>query len=268
MNLIEVLDGLSCVSLRAVALALRAPSQLSRYISYCLKRYDELAGRGLPARGPVVPSVDMTVTIPAYSSGGGMFFNELVIMARVVRVLNPKMMFEMGTYDGLTTAVMMLNSGPDSQVVTLDLPPTAMLNRPVLDADGELVDSRNLASIPRKLGLTRYTQLLQDSMEFDPSPYLDSVELGFVDAAHDLKHVRNDTEKMAQMMKDEGLVMWHDYGGKGALRPLAKYLESLAKVCPLYRIPGTALAWGLAGDLKRALREKKSGTNQQKKAEL
>jgi hypothetical protein len=90
-------------------------------------------------------------------------------------------------------------------------------------------------------------------MKFDPSPYTDSINLGLVDAAHDAVHVENDTIKMAKMMSPDGIVFWHDYGGKGALRPLALYLEALAKRCPLYRIRGTSLAWGPARELKAAL---------------
>jgi len=90
-------------------------------------------------------------------------------------------------------------------------------------------------------------------MTFDPTPFTDSVELGLVDAAHDVKHVRNDTIKMATMMTDGGLVFWHDYGGKGTLRPLANYLEGLARRCSLFRIPETSLAWAYASDLKRAV---------------
>lgn len=116
MNLEEAFDGLSCLSVRTVTLALRHPSQLKRYISFCLKKYDELAEKGLPPRGPVTPSEDMTVTIPAYHSGGGMSFEELMVLARTTKVLKPKTIFEIGSYDGLTTALFMLNSEAEAKV--------------------------------------------------------------------------------------------------------------------------------------------------------
>jgi len=106
--------------------------------------------------------------------------------------------------------------------------------------------------VPRALGLDRYTQLFCDSMQFDPTPYVNSIDLGFVDAAHDAEHVRNDTIKMSTMMTDRGMVFWHDYGGKGVLRPLAAYLESIARGCEIFRIPETSLAWAHAQSLKRA----------------
>jgi methyltransferase family protein len=252
MALTEFFDGISCFSMRSAVIALRQPSQLRRYISHCLKTYDESVGNGLPSRSPVTPAEDMTVTIPAYHSGGGMSFDELVFIARTVKVLKPRVIFEMGSYKGLTTSVFILNSDPETQVLTLDLP-SNVAETPVLSSDQELVADRSLVSTTKALGLSRYTQLLCDSMKFDATPYADTVDLGLVDAAHDLVHVQNDTVKMAEMMSDRGLVFWHDYGGKGPLRQLARYLEQLARKCPLYRIRGTSLAWGHARELKVAL---------------
>ena len=252
MTSTEMLDGLSCISLRALVLALRKPSQLRAYISYCLKRYDELAGNGLPIRSPVVPEQTETITLPAVHTGGGMSFSELVILARATKTRRPSTVFEMGSYDGLTTAVFILNAAPDAHVYSLDLPPNGAGSKVRLASDKDLIAARHLGSVPRALGVDRYTQLLCDTMTFDPTPYHDSIDLGLVDVAHDVEHVRNDTIKMARMMKPDGLVFWHDYGGKGALRPLASYLESVARHCPIYRIPETSLAWGYARDLKQA----------------
>jgi hypothetical protein len=252
VNLNEIVDSLSSVSLRTLALALREPRQLRNYVSYCLKRYDELAGEGLPSRSPVTPASNETITLPAIHTGGGMSYAELVILARVTKTLSPHAIFEMGSYDGLTTAVFLLNA-PDAQVYSLDLPPQAPADDEDLDSDKDLVAARHLGAIPRAIGLNHYTQILCDTMTFDPTPFTDSVELGLVDAAHDVKHVRNDTIKMATMMTDGGLVFWHDYGGKGTLRPLANYLEGLARRCSLFRIPETSLAWAYASDLKRAV---------------
>lgn len=254
MLLAELLDGISCISMRSAILALRQPSQFRRYISHCLKKYDESVGNGLPLQNPVTPAEDMTVTIPAYHSGGGMSFDELVFIARTVRVLKPRVIFEMGSYNGLTTSVFILNSGRETQVLTLDLPPSSA-GVAALASDKDLIAARSLVSTTKALGLSRYTQLLCDSMKFDPTPYANTVDLGLVDAAHDLVHVQNDTIKMVKMMSDRGLVFWHDYGGKGPLRPLARYLERLAMKCPLYRIGGTSLAWGHARDLKSILKD-------------
>ena len=269
MRVSEILDALSCVSFRTLSLAVRSPSTLRSYVSSCLKAYDELVGNGLPGQGPLTPPEDATITLPAFHAGGGMSFDELAHLARVTRTLKPKTVFEIGTYNGLATSVFMLNSEPGTRIFTLDLPigpdggeeregrgdehaASAALSEYLL-TDKHLVASRQLGQVPRALGLQSYTQLLCDSIVFDPEPYLDSVDLGLIDGAHDVVHVRNDTVKMARMISASGMVFWHDYGGKGILRPLASYLESVAVHCPLYRVPGTTLAWARGRDLKGAL---------------
>ena len=234
-------------------MVLQNPSELRRFISYSLKRYEELTGKGLPCASPPAPPEDVTVTIPGFHSGGGMSFGELVILGRVTKSLKPKTIFEMGTYNGLTTAVFLLNSNPTARVITLDLPENSVASEAELRGDLELITSRNVALVPSILKLRPHTQLLCDSMDFDPTPYLNSVDLGLIDAAHDAAHVENDTLKMSRMLSNDGIVFWHDYGGKGVLRPLAYYLETLARSFPIFRIRDTSLAWARAERLKEAL---------------
>jgi hypothetical protein len=184
-----------------------------------------------------------------------MSFAELVVIARVTKAVKPKTVFEIGTYNGLTTAVFILNSEPSARIFSLDLPSVHAQTDNSIPMDKELVASRNLGAVPRTLGLREYVQLRCDSMQFDPSEYSDSIDIGLVDGAHDVLHAENDTIKMAKMMSDAGMIFWHDYGGKGALRALASYLEDIGKRCPVYRIPGTSLAWAPAVGVKKLLRD-------------
>jgi hypothetical protein len=122
----------------------------------------------------------------------------------------------------------------------------------MIDSDCALIQRRRLGAYVREYGLeARFEQLLGDSMAFDPTPFLGRVELGFIDGAHALAYVRNDTEKMARMMAPGGLVFWHDYGGRGRFGPLTAYLESLQARLSLYRVPGTTLAWTTGLELRK-----------------
>jgi predicted O-methyltransferase YrrM len=252
VNLGELLSSLSAVNLKTVTLAARKPNQLRNYVGYCLKRYEELAETGLRTGAPVVPSLQETIALPAAHTGGGMSFTELVILARTIKTRKPKAIFEMGSYDGLATAVFLLNAPAGAKIYSLDLPPNSGGDADGLDSDKDLIEHRKLGEVPRALGLNNYTQLLCDSMVFDPTPYADSIEFGLVDAAHDVEHARNDTIKMVQMLAPNGILFWHDYGGKGAMRPLAKYIESIGRQCELRRVPETSLAWGFAKHLRTA----------------
>ena len=83
-----------------------------------------------------------------------MSFTEMVIMARVTKTRRPRKVFEMGSYDGLTTAVFLLNVPADAQVISLDLPPESASKDEHLESDKELVSARTLGAVPRAIGLT------------------------------------------------------------------------------------------------------------------
>lgn len=268
MTLGSILQGLKAVNLATLSLARRDPQLARAYSSECLRRYNELIGIGLRRKnaleyicqqGWACWSSDQRVQLPVYSTrGGGTRPEELLLLATVTRLLQPKRVFEIGTFNGQTTAVFILNAPIDASVLSLDLPPDTQLSAPAAKAqipsDVELIANRQLASWIHRLGLqSRYEQLLQDSLQFDPTPYAGSVELGFIDGAHSLPYVENDTRKMASMMSDRGLVFWHDYGGQGRFRDLTKYLDHLGRKIPMFRVPRTSLAWAPASALRSVM---------------
>lgn len=258
MRLEAWIDGFRCVNLNTIFVATRRPSSLRSYISYCAKKYDEVLGNGLPGRSPIdPPKEDLVITLPAAHSGGGMSFSEMAILARATKVLKPTTIFEIGTFNGLTTAIFILNSDPATKVFTLDLPDHSKGDEDYLSSDAQLVAGRKLGAMPRALGLNNYVQIYCDSMLFDPSDYVDSIDLCLIDGAHDFAHVENDTVKTAAMISDAGTVFWHDYGGKGSMRALTEYLNFLETRAQIFRVPDTSLAWTRGCDLKRAIGHKR-----------
>jgi Methyltransferase domain len=266
MKLAALFDALAGMNLMGLRLALRDSELARTYLSNCIKNYDELMGRGLPGKDPVsfiqekhwgAFSPHERVELPTrLLTAGGTRHDELLHLATVTRVLRPRKVFEIGTFMGQTTSIFLMNAPPDARVLTMDLPPEGSLDsaqqRAYLDTDLDLVRERKLAACVYEMGLeSRFEQVLCDSLAFDPTPHRGTVELGFIDGAHALSYVQNDTMKMAVMMAERGLVFWHDYGGKGSFRPLTNYLEELARKIPLYRVPGTSLAWAAASDLQR-----------------
>jgi predicted O-methyltransferase YrrM len=240
--------------------------QLAReYWSQMIQRYGELMGLGLPHRDPVefiyeqgwaTRSGSERSQIPAMlNTAGGTRLDELAALASVTAVLRPSRVFEIGTFMGRTTSVFVMNAG-GGEVITMDLPVDAPVMAATtgagyIDTDVTLIAERRVGSVLRELGLEhRYRQLYADSLQFEPAPYADSVELGFIDGAHAREYVENDTRKMAVMLADRGLVFWHDYGGRGRFRELTEYLEGLARRIPMYRVQSTSLAWAPAKALK------------------
>ena len=274
MTLTTILQGLTSVNLAALSLAWRDTQLARAYSSECLRRYNELVGFGLRRKnaleyicqqGWASWSPDQRVQLPVYpTGGGGTRPEELLFLATATRLLQPTRVFEIGTFNGQTTAVFILNAATGARVISLDLPPEAGLSSTsagaTIASDAELIETRKLASWIHRLGLeSRYEQLLEDSIRFDPAPYAGSVELGFIDGAHSLPYVENDTRKMASMMSDRGLVFWHDYGGQGRFRDLTRYLDDLARDIPLFRVPRTSLAWA-PGSALRNLMSRGGGT--------
>ena len=253
-------DGLKGSSYCSLKLAVQDPKSLRAYLSFCLRKYDEIIGKGLPARSVIrelEPSELDTLIVPArFQSGGGTDPREILTLAAVTRLLRPKRVFEIGTYNGRTTAIFILNAPADCEVFTLDLPPEAGNLDGYISSDLELVQERSPEHYLTRAGLSdRCRHIYCDSMHFDPEPFRDSVELAFIDGAHAEQFVRNDTMKTAIMMSGRGYVFWHDYGGHGAFRPLARYLESLP--IKIYRVPSTTLAWTTAAELKKLVDPKR-----------
>ena len=268
MKLATFVLGVKSVNLATVRLACRNRNVARAYSSECLRRYNELMGFGLRRRnaleyicqqGWASWSPEQRVELPVYpTGGGGTRPEELFFLATATRLLRPASVFEIGTFNGQTTAVFILNAAPGARIISLDLPPDVEVSGEAagaqIDSDLDLIANRKLAAWIRRLGLeSRYQQLLGDSLQFDPAPYTGSVELGFIDGAHSLPYVENDTRKMARMMSDRGLVFWHDYGGHGRFRELTQFLDGLARKVPLFRVPRTSLAWAPAADLKQLL---------------
>ena len=145
-----------------------------------------------------------------------------------------------------------IGAGEAEDLVHRAIPPQEADLIDYLPTDIGLVRDRRPEGFLQRAGLTgRCHQIYCDSMKFDPEPFRDSVDLGFIDGAHAEAFVRNDTMKMAVMLSRRGYVFWHDYGGRGSFRPLSKYLETLP--IQLYRISSTTLAWTTAGEMKKLI---------------
>lgn len=267
MSRAVIWDAVRAASINGFWLAAKNLELAREYWAASIRHYDELAGRGLAGGNPLAHVYEngwaqrdpaLLVVLPAMlQTAGGTRLDELFILATTTAVLKPRRVFEIGTFEGRTTSVFVLNAPPTSAIYTLDLPAESNAESRAaqnIDTDVILIKERKVGHVLGHLGLAgRYEQLLGDSMSFDPTPYLGSIELGFIDGAHARRYVENDTMKMAAMMSERGLVFWHDYGGKGRFRELTAYLEFLGKRIRLFRIPNTTLAWSPALELKRLL---------------
>jgi predicted O-methyltransferase YrrM len=168
-----------------------------------------------PAR-EVLSFIDGPLAFPI-GDDGNITTKEVIIINHLVKTYCPARLFEIGTFDGRTTLNLALNSPPDAEVFTLDLP----------DDDGEtpgvtITDAARKYKKQSKTGrlflesefpeAKKIKQLFGDSAVFDFSPYYGTVDFVFVDGSHEYDYVKNDTEIALRLLRGgKGIIVWHDY---------------------------------------------------------
>jgi hypothetical protein len=229
------------------ALYLLTLGLLSSRLRGALRRVtDEVAlwpsrGERMDVRSPdALGDASQPLVLPdLVAADGNVSLLELGVLARLVRSRSPRVIWEIGTFDGRTTRVLAANA-PDAEVHTLDLPPSAESAHALSGAERQFVEKD--ASGARFVGTAeaaRITQHLGDSARYDLAPWGGRTDLVFVDGSHVEAYVRSDTAR-ARALTDgrSAVVVWHDYG---AWPDVTRVLDELAAVEPLYRVAGTTL---------------------------
>jgi predicted O-methyltransferase YrrM len=89
---------------------------------------------------------------------------------------------------------------------------------------------------------SKIIQLFGDTARFDFSPYFGKMDMVFIDGAHTYEYLLNDTKIARKLLKDKGVILWHDYAGDwpGVTKALNKlYIENPG--INLRHIEGTCL---------------------------
>ncbi len=149
---------------------------------------------------------------------------ERVVLGALVRRQQPKTIFEIGTFRGVTAVTMAANAPAGSALYTLDLPPEmdadAIAREHYSDSDGrsgfhQMAKSgtqRHVgAAIEHYTGACTITQLFGDSTKYDVSEFAGKVDLFFVDGCHEHAGALADTRTAWKCLAPGGLIVWHDY---------------------------------------------------------
>jgi len=176
---------------------------------------------------------------------GNVTLYELSVISAIVSHRRPRVLLEIGTFDGNTTLQMAHNSPEDARIYTLDLPPDGDATAALAPGDAAYIADRQ--KLDRKYAGTsvghKVVQCLGDSATYDFHSILEHgrPELVFIDGSHSYDYVRNDTEKVLEILAPGGAVLWHDY--VPAWPGVMSYLEDLHTRMPLRCIEGTALVY-------------------------
>lgn len=166
---------------------------------------------------------------------------EAVGLGMLMQKCNAVRAFEFGTHRGVSSTQLAANLPENGQLFTLDLPRSDTRHHFKVDDWAE----KEVANYPVKGDLIpeelrkKVTFLEQDSALFDPTPYAGTMDFIFVDAAHTMEYVVNDSDKAWVMLKPGGIVAWHDCRAQSP--DVVKYLRA-CKYNPK-RLGGTTLAF-------------------------
>lgn len=163
-------------------------------------------------------------------------YGEKAILAGAVRMTQPKIIFEFGTFTGSTTVLLADAASNDVVVHTIDQPDDSF-------PDGGFDGWFTPDLVGREFDNGRYADRIilhrVDLRVADLTMYEGNVDFVFVDAAHSYREVLLDSEIAFTLLAPGGTIVWDDYHAPqwGVVRALNELAESK----PLQRIAYTRL---------------------------
>ena len=173
-------------------------------------------------------NVELTITMPP-SGIGSLLTLESSLLVALTKIIDAKHIFEIGTFTGNTSLLLATNTPRDAIITTLDLPSEEIelyeeekLNlsdanqndqylRQVFKNKGAFYINRASSDVQAKIKVIH-----QNSHDFEPlaNGLCATQDIVFVDGGHDYATIKNDTEKALQLLKPNGIIVWHDYLSK------------------------------------------------------
>jgi len=133
----------------------------------------------------------------------------------------PKILLEIGTSHGKTTALMAQNA-TQGIIYTVNIPPEEIAE------GGNLVTfapSRDeIGRYYREEGFTNVKQIFANTKRWEPD--FGPIDVAFIDGCHDAEFVYNDTRKILKKCRPGSLILWHDFAPE-----LAKVYSWIGDVC-------------------------------------
>jgi predicted O-methyltransferase YrrM len=130
-------------------------------------------------------------------------------LMRLARALDPRVIVELGTAHGNTSANLALNC-PRARIITVNAPVELMTGSSTTYS----LTRDEIGAVFLGAGFgDRVTQVFANTLDLDMSCSLqpgEKIDLGIVDACHDEEYVINDFLKLLPFMSDRGIILLHD----------------------------------------------------------
>ncbi len=195
---------------------------------------------------------------------GGQTLEGLVFLAGLVRALNVSSVFEIGTFDGVTTWTLARNMS-SGVVNTLDLPAGERAELSLEESDEEvrgLVSDHVYDELPHPASIQQHWG---DSASFDFSEWNGACDLVYIDGAHSEPYVESDSRNAFEMLSERGAIVWDDYWRQ--VDGVPNVLHKLAAPRPR-RIPGTRLVVHLTPKAEALLNQPGSSSRSSTKTQF
>jgi predicted O-methyltransferase YrrM len=164
--------------------------------------------------------------------------SETIALASLVSTLAPTSILEIGTGTGFTAQLMAINAKDDCVITTVDLPESLNAGELGLNIK-EIYWNRSqdsyLESNSRLGNLKNVKREFMDSLDLSLKINKE-FDFIFIDGCHDLKYVINDSQQALKLIRQGGVILWHDYR---MLPEVSKFLDKFSRTRVLFAIEGT-----------------------------
>jgi len=133
---------------------------------------------------------------------------EAEILATLMCNIKPKIVIEIGTGKGHSTALMAQNS-PESNIYTVNIPPEEIIAGKGGKLTTKAFNKDEIGSYYKEKKLTNITQIYANTLTWQPDIGL--IDISFIDGCHDTDYVYNDTLKILRNSKPGSFILWHDF---------------------------------------------------------
>lgn len=208
--------------------------------------------------------INMTLQIPS-SNIGSLTMLEATILVTLIKIIQPKAIFEFGTFLGYSTFIFLSNSSQDCMVYSLDLGDGIQKVEYTKDLSiddlkkNDVVNDNYLSYVQAVKGVfylssihdeykMKLNLLLQDS-RFLNVEFLNlskKIDFVFIDGGHELDIIKIDTQNAFKLIGDYGVVIWHDYNSK-IHQDVTLFLNEICDSHKIFHVENTMLAFCLIG---------------------
>ena len=170
-------------------------------------------------------------------------FQEVGALCAIANFIDAKKVLEIGTFDGNTALNLSGNTSDSAVITTVDLP-MDWDGKSVLDIPSLYNNVTDRAEVgvqyksDEKLA-SKIKQVYADTGSLNWGTLGGPFDLIFIDGCHHRSYVKNDSEKGLEILAEDGVLVWHDYG---MIEDVSDVVDKLVGSDNIKVIGGTRLA--------------------------